>query len=232
MADNQNIDIAGPDDLADIGRRPANDADLAAICAAMREHGIKHVTVKYGGSGDSEEVHEIDVIPRDLSLPDWVESKLCHIVETYGSNSCSQKCRGHGTLAVHPFDGMAELMHSNLCRNNEPMDVAAAVLPTDLRLRLETLGVTSIICTYSGCEGSGHIEGLCAEPHSVAVEGELAEEVEEFLYRQIPDGWEANEGGFGDCDLDVATGNVKLRCYRHLPEIHRTQKISWKWRRR
>ena len=103
-------------------------------------------------------------------------------------------------------------------------------MPEELRQHLTQLGVRQITAHFDGCGDSGQFEEVTAEPDTVTLDGDLVEQLEDFLAEQLPGGWEINEGSFGQFEVDVSTGEVTGDAYRRVAQESEAQVTRWKWR--
>lgn len=71
---------------------------------------------------------------------------------------------------------------------------------------LERLEVQTIEVEYDGSGDEGFIQAVRYQPEpSAGVPDGLHHLIEDFAYRQLPGGWEINEGSYGTMRIDVHT---------------------------
>lgn len=95
-------------------------------------------------------------------------------------------------------------------REQERKQIRAS-LKKQLR-RLKKLGITSVHLSYDGCGDSGAIEDVKAfgaDGGLLDLPDELERELTAAGEQLLPDGWENNDGAFGDLVLDVAGGRLE-----------------------
>ena len=94
-----------------------------------------------------------------------------------------------------------------------------AQLPVLKNAMLENLsrhGIASVIIDYDGEGDSGQIEGMAAfgdTDQPIALAGDLHDQIEDFAWRVLEvhhNGYEINDGGYGDITIDVANRTVVL----------------------
>ena len=79
--------------------------------------------------------------------------------------------------------------------------------------KLQALGIEKVVGGYSGYGDSGDLHDLkCLGPEDkpVEIDDTLRQELVEFLYEYLPDGYEINEGGQGDVTFDVTAMRVDI----------------------
>ena len=230
MAENENDDSPAPEGFTDDSPDPGSDAELAILCDALQEHGISKVVVRYQGCGDSGGVEAVEFEPAKVQLPDWMEDNLRDVAERYCPDGYEINEGGSGVLTVHPFLGLAELKHTDRFEDSEDMDEPAAVLPPTLRRQLSRRGVRTVTARFNGCGDSGQFEDMTTEPDGVELSDALRDELENFLFEQLPGGWEINEGSFGTFTVDVRVGTVGAEAYWRVERDAESQVTRWQWR--
>jgi hypothetical protein len=109
---------------------------------------------------------------------------------------------------------------------------------------LSAAGITTVHLTFDGCGDSGQIEECFAQTNQASVEfppttvtmRSTSFEAEEFTLKEMPlreaveepccalleqehDGWEINDGAFGEFTLDVSKRTVELKFNSRFTEI-------------
>jgi hypothetical protein len=230
MTDSENEEALEPGEFTDPSPNPENDADLSVLCDALQEHGITRLVVQYQGSGDSGGVEEFETTPQDVPLPAWVEDKIQEVAEGYCPDGYENNEGGYGTLTVLPFAGLAQLEHCDRFEDSEAIPTEPVVLPQRLRSRLVQLGITTVTARFDGYSDSGQIDEMTAEPPT-AVLGELEGELEEVLLEMLPDGWEINEGSYGEFHVDVRAGQIELEGWSRIEQDSEVELTRWQWRK-
>ncbi len=167
-----------------------------------------------------------------LCLPGWRTScaQLRDVAEGYCPDGYQNNEGGYGTLTVYPFLGFAQLEHYDNFEESEDMETVPAALPEELRQRLSHTGISSVAARFDGFGDSGQMEEVTVLPESAELDGDLEEDLENFLLDQLVPGWENNEGGYGDFTVDVQTGEVTAETYSRVQSVSEVQLTRWKWR--
>jgi hypothetical protein len=230
MSRNPNQGAPDPRDFTDASPNPEKDHDLALLGDALQECSVKRVVVRYAGWGDDGSVEEVLYDPEEAAVPRGIDDWLRVVAEAFCPDGYEDNDGGFGSLTVYPFEGLAELEHTDRYVDSVGADVPAATLPARLRRRLSKLAITAVTARFDGYGDSGQIEAMVVQPETAVLGRDLAEDLEDFLLRHLPDGWDDNEGSFGDFTLDVAAGLVEVdACWRVDGESDR-ETIRWNWR--
>lgn len=230
MAATEGEENLNPDDFTDTSPDPESDAELAILCDALQERGVTKVVIRYEGCGDSGGVEDVEFEPADVALPAWIEDNFRDVTERYCPPGYEINEGGSGTLTVYPVRGLAELEHTDRIEDSEDMDGPAATLPAALRRRLSRRGVRTLTARFDGCGDSGQFEDMTTEPDGVELSDALRDELESFLFEQLPGGWEINEGSFGSFTVDVQAGTVAAEAYWRIAKDAESQVTRWQWR--
>jgi hypothetical protein len=226
MEDNE-ID---PDEFNDASPNPVNDCDLATACDVLQERAINLVEISYSGCGDDGGVDDVEFVPSDIQVPDWVTVKLRDLANGYCPEGYWNNEGGGGTLTIHPALGLAELQHRDYYEDTEAMEADESPLPRRLQNCLAKLGIVSISAHFDGCGDSGQFDEFAVDP-DVPLGDALQEEVESLLFARLHDGWELDTGSFGDCSVDVTSGTVTIDASWRVEKESETQTTRWKWRK-
>lgn len=81
-------------------------------------------------------------------------------------------------------------------------------------------GVATVKVSYSGGSDEGWVDRAeLFDSNGEKVENsELSELVEEFVYDNLPGGWEINEGSYGDVEFDIAGGKAKFNHFEYVEQ--------------
>lgn len=230
MMNNESVEAPDPHDFRHPSPSPASDATLAVLCGALQSQGVERIVIRYAGSGDSGAIEHIEYEPESAAPGKTVEDHLCDVAEDYCPAGYQNNEGGYGTLTIYPGQGLAELEHSNRFEDTEAVSIEAAQLPQTLRQRLAQLGVALVSARFDGFGDEGLVEEVTAQPDSVVLDTGVEEELENFLFDQLPEGWENNEGGYGEFTVEVPTGRVTVDAYWRIEEDSDPHITRWRWR--
>ncbi len=221
---------SGPEDYTDPSPVPERDLELAEVCQILRDCGVRKVTVRYEGSGDSGCIEDLEIEPESARIWDADQDRLRNVAEGYCPDGYENNEGGYGTLTVYPELGLAELEHFDRYQDTEPLSSRPARLSRKLLRPLVELGVTAVRARFDGYGDSGQIEGIDTEPANIALDDALQDGLQDFFLNRLPSGWEINEGAFGTIVVDVATGKVTTDAYARLERDSAARVTRWKWR--
>jgi len=80
---------------------------------------------------------------------------------------------------------------------------------TEILTKLKNMGIDTLVVEYDGEGDSGSIQKITIYPEMVLDE-ETRDAIEEYVYSKLPDGWEINEGSFGEVIFNITTMTVML----------------------
>src|SRR5262245_5142695 len=171
MATESNQPAPDPGDFTDPSPNPAEDPVLAILCDALQERSVTRVVVRYAGCDDSGGVEEVLYTPEEAAVPRELDDLLRSVAENYCPDGYEHNDGGYGSLTIYPFEGLAELEHTDCYVDEVDAEVRVPPLPARLRRRLSRLGITTVTARFDGYGDSGQIEELVAQPEAVLGRG-------------------------------------------------------------
>jgi hypothetical protein len=220
-----------PNDFTDSSPCPANDAELAAQCELLHQHGIQKVTIQYEGSGDSGGIEHVELEPSHIKFPTAIQHQFWDLAEGFCPDGYENNDGGYGTLTLFITLGCAQLEHTDRYEDTESLTVQPASLPDDLKQSLATDGVIRLTASFDGSGDSGQIETVTVEPEGIEISDALWDKLDDFLLELLPGGWEINEGSFGQFDIDVGQGQVTVDASWRIASETNACVTRWKWRK-
>lgn len=230
MLETEPFEPPDPEEFTDESPDPETDPTMAALADAYAQHGITQVVVHYDGCGDSGCISGVEYLPEGVSLPPWIEKSLLDIAENYCPDGYENNDGGYGTLTLYPQLGLARLDHRDYYEESVEMDATSAGLPVDLQQRLLQLKVSQLTAEFDGYGDSGQINDITTEPDGIHLDNELRAALDDFLWNQLPEGFENNEGGYGTFTVDVATGEIVIDAYWREAKDSDSKITAWRWR--
>jgi hypothetical protein len=231
MKEQEIVNAPNPRRFRDVSPDPKSDARLESACDDLQRQGIRCAIIHYEGSGDQGAVERIEYLPDTVIVPEPLDDALSEVTANYCPDGYENNEGGYGTLTIFPAKGLAELEHIDRFTDVEPMRYRPATLPVSLHDRLARLGVKSVAAYFDGGSDDGQIEELTVKPTSVKLTKKLKDELEDFLLRLLPAGWDTGGGGLGDFMVDVTKASVEIAADSRIEQSSEPIITRWKWRK-
>jgi len=142
-------------------------------------------------------------------------------------------------------------MTNSLSNYDHHMDLLASVRLDNKKILFDALhrtGITKVMVEFDGCGDSGQIEAITAfagddavvlpditieiaeaswrSPEITRSRLSIAEAIEHVAYNYLEerhDGWEINDGSFGEFDFDVTSRNIALTFNARYTDVHTSE---------